>query len=378
MNVSKFSQQHEQFRQSVRAFANSEIPPVIDVMEEGIFPRDLVKKMGQRGLMGIPVPTTYGGLGLDFTSYIIAIHELSKVSATVGVILSVHTSVGTFPILYYGTKEQKEKYIPKLASGEYIGAFCLTEPHAGSDAAQIKTKAVRKGDGYIINGSKLFITNGKEAHIYIVFAKTNLSLGRKGISAFIVEKGTKGLSFGKNERKMGLHGSNTYELFFENMKVPKENLLGKENEGFSIALRLLQGGRIGIAAQSIGIAEGALHEAVKYAKQTVMDNGTPIIREQKISFKLAEMATNIEAAKQLTYYAATCYESGENCEKEASMAKLFASKTAVEVTTEAIQILGVEGYTKKYSVERFFRDAKVTEIYEGTSEIQKIVIGKYL
>jgi alkylation response protein AidB-like acyl-CoA dehydrogenase len=333
--------------------------------------------MGELGLMGIPIPAKYGGSEMDFTSYMIAINELSKVSATIGVILSVHTSVGTNPILYFGTEEQKQKFVPKLASGEYLGAFCLTESGAGSDAASLKSRAVLDGEHYILNGSKMFITNGGEADVHIVFASTDPSRGSKGISAFIVEKPTPGLIIGKDERKMGLHGSRTVQLTFENMRVPKENLLGKEGDGFKIAMANLNIGRIGIAAQALGIGEAALEAATNYAKNR-HQFGKPIAAQQGIGFKLAHMATAVEASRLLVYRAADLQGRGLNCGKEASMAKLFASKTAVEVATEAIQVFGGYGYTKDYPVERYFRDAKVTEIYEGTSEIQRIVISKQL
>ncbi|MCX2839901.1 acyl-CoA dehydrogenase family protein, partial [Salinimicrobium sp. MT39] len=324
-----------------------------------------------------PIPEEYGGSGMDFVSYITAIHEISKVSATVGVILSVHTSVGTNPILYFGTEEQKQKYVTKLASGQYLGAFCLTEPNAGSDAAALKSKAIRNGDYYIVNGSKVFITNGGEADVYIVFASTNPALGSKGISAFIVEKNTPGFVIGKDEKKMGLHGSRTVQISFEDMKVPVENLLGQEGEGFKIALANLDAGRIGIAAQSLGIAEAALEAAIAYAAER-QQFGKTIAAQQGIGFKLADMSTSVEASKLLIYRAAQMRQHGEKCGKEASMAKLFSSKTAMEVTTEAIQVFGGYGYTEDYPVERYFRDAKITEIYEGTSEIQRIVISKNL
>lgn len=327
--------------------------------------------------MGITVPEEYGGSNMDFTSYIIAIHELSKVSAVLGVILSVHTSVGTNPILYFGNDEQREKYVRKLASGEYLGAFCLTEPQAGSDAASLSTRAVRDGDGYIINGAKVFITNGGEADVYIVFAVTDPTLGSKGISAFIVEKSMPGFIIGKDEEKMGLHGSRTVQLTFENLRVPASNLLGAEGNGFKIAMANLDVGRIGIAAQSLGIAEASLEATVNYAKQRVQF-GKLISAQQGVAFKLADMATNAEAAKLLVYNAANLRSQGKPCGKEASMAKLFASKTAMENAIEAVQVFGGYGYTKDYPVERYFRDAKVTQIYEGTSEIQKIVISKHL
>lgn len=376
MNL-RFTDEQEMMRSMVRDFAKSEIAPFIEKMEQGHFPREILTKMGDLGLMGIPVPENYGGAEMDFVSYIIAINELSKVSATIGVILSVHTSVCTNPILYFGTEAQKQKYVPKLASGEYIGAFCLTEPQAGSDASNIKTRAVKDGDDYIIDGSKIFITNGGEAQVYIVFAVTDPAAGTKGISAFIVEKNTPGFIVGKDEKKMGLHGSRTVQLTFESMRVPASNLLGQLGEGFKIAMANLDVGRIGIAAQSLGIAEAALEAAADYAKNRYQF-GKPIAAQQGIGFKLADMATAVEAAKLLVYRAADLRAKGQNCSMEASMAKLFASRTAVEVTTDAIQIFGGYGYTEDYPVERYFRDAKITEIYEGTSEIQRIVINKHL
>ncbi|USK70122.1 acyl-CoA dehydrogenase [Peribacillus asahii] len=372
-----FTEEQQMMRNMVRDFAREHISPFVANMENGEFPREILRKMGELGLMGIPIPEKYGGAEMDFMSYIIAIHEISKVSPTVGVILSVHTSVGTNPIVYFGTEEQKQHYVPKLASGEWLGAFCLTEPSAGSDAASLKTKAVKEGDHYRINGSKVFITNAGEADVYIVFASTDPSKGSKGISAFIVEKGTPGLIFGKDEHKMGLHGSRTLQLSFEDMRIPKANLLGQEGEGFKIAMANLDVGRIGIAAQALGIAEGAYQHAVQYAKERIQF-GKPIAMQQGIGFKLADMATAIEASRLLIYQAASLRAQGLPCSKQASMAKLFASRTAVEVTTEAIQVFGGYGYTKEYPVERYFRDAKVTEIYEGTSEIQRIVISKHL
>jgi acyl-CoA dehydrogenase len=376
MNLT-FTEEQEMMRKMVRDFANNEIAPFIENMERGEFPREILRKMGELGLMGIPVPEKYGGAAMDFISYILAINELSKVSATVGVILSVHTSVCTNPILYFGSEEQKNKYVPKLASGEYLGAFCLTEPSSGSDAASLKSRAVKKGDHYVINGSKVFITNGGEADVYIVFAKTNPELGSKGISAFIVEKNMPGFIVGKDEKKMGLHGSRTVQLTFEDMEVPVENMLGAEGDGFKIAMANLDVGRIGIATQALGIAEAALSAATTYAMDR-QQFGKPIAHQQGIGFKLADMATSVEAAKLLVYRAAYLRSNGLKCTLEASIAKLFATKTAVEVTTEAIQVFGGYGYTEDYPVERYFRDAKITEIYEGTSEIQRIVISKHL
>ncbi|MFS0783891.1 acyl-CoA dehydrogenase [Bacillus sp. 1P06AnD] len=373
----RLSEEQSMMRRMVRDFAQQEVKPFVERMENGEFPRELLNKMAALGMMGIPIPQKYGGAEMDFLSYIIAIHELSKISPTLGVILSVHTSVGTNPILYFGTEEQKERYVVKLATGAYLGAFCLTEPSAGSDAASLKSRAVLQGDEYVLNGSKVFITNGGEADVYIVFARTNPSAGAKGISAFIVEKDTPGLVIGKDEHKMGLKGSKTVQLTFEQMRIPKEQLLGQEGEGFKIAMANLDAGRIGIAAQALGIAEGALELAVEYSKQRIQFN-KPIAAQQGIGFKLADMATDVEAARLLVYQAASLRAKGKPCGKEASIAKLFASKTAVGVTSEAIQVFGGYGYTTEYEVERYFRDAKVTEIYEGTSEIQRIVIHKHL
>jgi len=374
-----FTEEQEMMRKMVRDFAVNEVAPEVERMEkEDRFPSEIIEKMGELGLMGIPIPDHYGGSGMDFTSYIIAIHELSKVSATIGVILSVHASVGTNPILLFGSEEQKKKYLPKLASGEYLGAFALTEPGAGSDAVNIKMKAEKDGEGnYILNGSKVFITNGGVADTYITIARTSGEKGSKGISAFIVEKDTPGLNIGKPEKKMGLHGSNTVSLNFDQCKVPKAQLLGKEGEGFKIAMANLNVGRIGIAAQALGIGEAALDYATSYAKER-QQFGKPIAANQGVSFKLADMATEVEAAKLLTYQAADFVERGVHCAKEASMAKMFASKTATKAAIEAVQVYGGYGYTEDYPIERLFRDAKVTEIYEGTNEIQHVVIAKEL
>lgn len=373
----QFTDEQLMMRDMVRNFSQEKIAPWVERMEAGEFPRELLTQMGKLGLMGITTPEELGGSAMDFTSYIIAINELSKVSAVMGVILSVHTSVGTNPIIYFGNDEQKQRYVPKLAAGEYLGAFCLTEPSAGSDAGSLQSKAVRDGDEYVINGSKVFITNGGEADVYIVFASTNQAAKTRGISAFIVEKGTPGLIIGKDEHKMGLHGSRTVQLTFDNCRIPVANLLGEEGEGFKIAMANLDVGRIGIAAQALGIAEAALEAATAYAKERVQF-GKPIAAQQGVGFKLADMATAVEAAKQLVYRAADLRAKGLPCGAEASMAKLFASRTAVQTAIEAVQIFGGYGYTEDYPVERYFRDAKVTEIYEGTSEIQKLVISKYL
>lgn len=373
----QLTEEQAMLQKMVRNFAQTEVAAFVPNMEKDEFPIAVLTKMGELGLMGMTTPEKYGGSDMDFISYILAIHELSKVSGTVGVILSVHTSVATNPILKFGTEAQIEKYVPKLASGEYLGSFCLTEPAAGSDAASIKTSAKKVEGGYELNGSKVFITNGGYADVYIVFAVTDSTQKTKGITAFIVERTMEGLVIGKNEEKMGLHGSSTVQLTFENLFVPEENILGQLGEGFTIAMANLNVGRIGIAAQALGIAEAALEAAIGYAKERQQFN-QPIIKHQGIAFKLADMATSVEAAKQLVYSAAALYERGEDCKKEASMAKLFASKIAVEVATEAIQVYGGYGYSKEYPVERYFRDAKVTEIYEGTSEIQRLVISKEL
>ncbi|MDZ5711206.1 acyl-CoA dehydrogenase [Jeotgalibacillus haloalkalitolerans] len=373
----RFTEEQIMMQKMVRDFAKEEIEPFIERMEAGEFPREILNKMAELGLMGITVPEEYGGAGMDFTSYIIAINELAKVSPVVSVILSVHTSVGTNPILYYGNEEQKQKYVTKLATGEHLGAFCLTEPSAGSDAASLKTRAVKKDDHYVLNGSKIFITNGGEADTYIVFAVTDPEKGTRGISAFIVEKNFPGFVVGKDEEKMGLHGSRTVQLTFEDMKVPAENLLGEEGEGFKIALGNLDVGRIGIAAKSLGIAEAAVEHAVAYAKEREQF-GKPIAQQQGIGFKLADMATAAEAAKLLVYQAAFLRQEGKPCGKEASMAKLFTSSTAMNNAIECVQVFGGNGYTEDYPAERLFRDAKISEIYEGTSEIQRIVISKHV
>nr|WP_280953300.1 acyl-CoA dehydrogenase [Virgibacillus natechei] len=371
-----FTEEQEMMRKMVRDFAQKEVAQEVERMEqEDRFPEEIIQKMGELGLMGIPIPEKYGGSGMDYTSYILAINELAKVSATLGVILSVHTSVGTNPILKFGTEDQKDHYLPKLASGEYLGAFAVTEPGAGSDVASMKTTAKKDGDHYILNGSKVFITNGGMADTYITFARTGE--GPKGISGFIVEKDTPGLVIGKKEKKMGLHGSSTVQLNFDQCVIPKEQLLGNEGDGFNVAMANLNVGRIGIAAQALGIGEAALEHAIAYAKEREQF-GKPIANNQGISFKLADMATEVEAAKLLVYNVASMAERDLPCSKEASMAKMYASKTAMNAAIEAVQIYGGYGYTEDYPAERFFRDAKVTEIYEGTNEIQHIVIAKNL
>ena len=369
------TKEQELVRQMVRDFAVNEVKPIaaeIDVTER--FPMENVKKMGELGMMGIPFPTEFGGAGGDVLSYILAVEELSKVCATTGVILSAHTSLCASLINENGTPEQKEKYLRDLCTGNKIGAFGLTEPGAGTDAAGQQTTAVLDGDNYILNGSKIFITNGGVADTFIVFAMTDKSKGTKGISAFIVEKGFLGFSIGKKEDKLGIRASSTTELIFENCVVPKENLIGREGKGFGIAMKTLDGGRIGIAAQALGIAEGALDEAIKYMKER-KQFGRPISAFQGLQWMVAEMSTKIEAARFLVYKAAWLKENKQPYSIDAARAKLYAAEVAMDVTTKAVQLFGGYGYTKEYPVERMMRDAKTTEIYEGTSEVQKMVIS---
>ncbi len=374
----QLSDEHIMFRKMVREFAENELAPTAALRdEEERFDRTIFTKMAELGLTGIPWPEKYGGAEADFLSYVIAIEELSRVDASVGVTLSAHVSLSGWPLYKFGTEEQKMKYLKPLALGEKIGAYGLTEPGAGSDAANIRTKAVEDGDSYILNGSKIFITNGEVADIYIVFAITDPEKKHKGISAFILEKGMEGFSFGKKEKKLGIRASTTVQLLFDNVRVPKENLLGKVGDGFKIAMITLDGGRNGIAAQAVGIAQGALDQAINYAKERVQFNKA-IAEQQAIQFKLADMATKIEAARLLTYQAAWLESNGLPYSKESAMAKLMAGDTAMEVTTEAVQIFGGYGYTRDYPVERMMRDAKITQIYEGTNEIQRIVIAKHL
>lgn len=369
------TKEQELVRQMVRDFAVNEVKPIaaeIDVTER--FPMENIKKMGELGMMGIPFPTEFGGAGGDVLSYILAVEELSKVCATTGVILSAHTSLCASLINENGTPEQKEKYLRDLCTGNKIGAFGLTEPGAGTDAAGQQTTAVLDGDNYILNGSKIFITNGGVADTFIVFAMTDKSKGTKGISAFIVEKGFLGFSIGKKEDKLGIRASSTTELIFENCVVPKENLIGREGKGFGIAMKTLDGGRIGIAAQALGIAEGALDEAIKYMKER-KQFGRPIAAFQGLQWMVAEMSTKIEAARFLVYKAAWLKENKQPYSIDAARAKLYAAEVAMDVTTKAVQLFGGYGYTKEYPVERMMRDAKITEIYEGTSEVQKMVIS---
>ncbi len=372
------SKEQEMLRRMVNKFAENQVGPLAAHTDEsGEFPTDIVEQMARYGLLGIPFPTSCGGAGGDDLSYAIAVEELSKKCATTGVILSAHTSLGTWPIYKFGTTEQKEKYLSKLCSGEWLGAFGLTEPSAGTDAAAQQTKAFLDGDEYVLNGSMIFITNGGYAHVYIIFAMTDKSKGTRGISAFIVEKGTPGFSIGKKEKKLGIRGSATTELIFENCRIPKENLLGEVNKGFKIAMATLDGGRIGIAAQALGIAQGALDATVKYVKEREQF-GKPIAKFQGLQWMIAEMEVKTQAARNLVYEAACRKNKGLDFSKQAAMAKLYAAEVAMEVTTKAVQLHGGYGYTQEYPVERMMRDAKITEIYEGTSEVQKMVIAASL
>jgi len=374
----QLSEEHEMIRKMDRDFAENEVAPTAaERDEEERFDREIFDKMAELGLTGIPWPEEYGGIGSDYLAYAIAVEELSRVCASSGVVLSAHTSLASWPIYRFGTEEQKQKYLVPLARGTSIGAYALTEPGSGSDAASMKTTAVKQGDHYVINGSKIFITNGGVADIYIIFAVTDPEKGHRGISAFIVESTFPGFKVGKLERKMGIRSSPTAEIIFEDLIVPAENLLGEEGQGFKIAMMTLDGGRNGIAAQAVGIAQGALDAAIRYAKERKQFN-KPIIANQGISFKLADMATHVEAARLLTYQAAWLESKGLPYGKASAMAKLFAGDTAMMVTTEAVQIFGGYGYTKDYPVERFMRDAKITQIYEGTQEIQRLVISRML
>ena len=369
------TQAHEELRAKIRAFAEAEVKPNVILMDqESRFPAEAVKKLAEMGLMGIPYPKEYGGAGLDVMSYAIAVEELSRVDGGTGVILSAHVSLGTWPIFAFGTEEQKKKYLVPLAKGEKIGAFGLTEPNAGSDAGGTETTAIDKGDHWLLNGQKIFITNGGVADTYVVFAVTTPDIGTRGISAFIVEKGWKGFSFEPHYDKMGIRSSETCQLNFDDVKVPKENLLGKEGQGFKIAMATLDGGRIGIASQALGIAQGAYESAVEYAKERVQF-GKPIGFNQAITFKLADMATKLKCARMLVYSAAEKKEAHEPYSVDAAMAKLYASETALEVTNDAVQIFGGTGFLRGMDVERMYRDAKITTIYEGTSEVQRMVIG---
>lgn len=374
----KTTEQHEDFRARIREFAESEVKPQAFLLDkENRFPTEAIEKLGKMGVLGTPYPKEYGGAGLDVLSYAIAVEELSRVDGGTGVILSAHVSLGTYPIFAYGTEEQKQKYLIPLAKGEKLAAFGLTEPNAGSDAGGTETTAVLEGDYYILNGGKIFITNADKADTYVVFAVTTPDIGVKGISAFIVEKGWEGFTFGDHYDKMGIRSSSTAELIFNNVKVPKENLLGEEGQGFKIAMKTLDGGRIGIASQALGIAEGAYENALEYSKERIQF-GKPICQQQAISFKLADMATKIRAARLLVYSAAELKENHEPYSMEAAMAKQYASDICLEVVNDALQIFGGNGYLKGMDVERAYRDAKICTIYEGTNEIQRVVIASHI
>ena len=373
------SKEHEMARALFKEFAEKEVKPLAQEVDENeAFPRETVEKMAKLGFLGIPVPKEYGGQGCDPLTYAMCVEELSKVCGTTGVIVSAHTSLCCDPIMTYGTEEQKQKYLIPLAKGEKLGAFGLTEPGAGTDAQGQQTKAVLDGDEWVLNGSKCFITNGKEADVYVIFAITGTveKRGRmtKEISAFIVEKGTPGFTFGTKDKKMGIRGSSTYELIFTDCRIPKENLLGQQGKGFGIAMHTLDGGRIGIASQALGLAEGALETTISYVKER-KQFGRAIGAFQNTQFQLADMATKVQAAQLLVYKAAMAKATQKVYSVEAAMAKLYAAEVAMEVTTKAVQLHGGYGYIREYDVERMMRDAKITEIYEGTSEVQRMVIS---
>lgn len=371
------SKEHQLARTLFKEFAEKEIKPYAqEIDEEERFPVEALEKMRKYKFMGIPYPKEYGGAGCDTLTYEMCIEEICKVCATTGTMFSAHTSLGTWPIMKYGTPEQKAKYLPKLCTGEYLGAFALTEPNAGTDSSAQQTKAVLDGDHYVLNGSKIFITNGGYADTYIVFAMTDKSKGNHGISAFIVEKNFPGFSVGKKEKKMGIRGSSTTELIFNNCIVPKENLLGQEGKGFVVAMTTLDNGRVGIAAQALGIAEGALDETIKYVKER-KQFGRPLANFQNTQFEIADMVTKVKAAQLLMYRAAVAEDTQKSYSEEAAMAKLYCASTAMDVTTRCLQLHGGYGFTREYPIERMMRDAKITEIYEGTSEVQKMVISKY-
>lgn len=374
--MENLSLRYELFQDLIKEFALNEVKPLAkDVDEEERFPKETVEKMARCGLMGINVPTEFGGAGGDMKMYISAVEELSKVCATTGVVLSAHTSLCVSPILEFGTPSQKEKYIPNLASGKWLGAFGLTEPNAGTDASYQQTTATKVDGGYVLNGTKIFITNAGYANVYIIFAMTDKSQGTRGITGFIVESTFEGFKVGKKEAKMGIRGSSTCELIFTNCFVPEENVLGRIGEGFKIAMKTLDGGRIGIAAQALGIAEGALEETVSYVKER-KQFGRPISAFQNTQFVLADLKTKVEAAKLLVYQAADKKQNkAKDVSVAAAMAKLFAAEVAMEVTTKCVQLHGGYGYTRDYPIERMMRDAKITEIYEGTSEVQRMVIS---
>ncbi len=370
------TEEHLMIRDAARDFAQTELlPGVIERDNAQTFPDELVRKMGELGFMGIMVDPKYGGSGMDAISYVLIMEELSKIDASASVMVSVNNSLVCYGLEAYGSEEQKQKYLTKLAAGECIGAFCLSEPEAGSDATSQTTTAIDMGDHYVINGTKNWITNGGRAEVYLVIAQTDKEKGHRGINAFIVEKGTPGFDIGPKEDKLGIRGSDTHTLQFNDVKVPKENRIGEDGFGFKFAMKTLSGGRIGIAAQALGIASGAYELALKYSKERKAF-GTEISNHQAIAFKLADMATEIEAARMLVMKAAWDKDQGNNYDMSSAMAKLYASKVAMEQSVEAVQIHGGNGFVKEYHVERLMRDAKITQIYEGTSEIQKIVISR--
>ena len=369
------TEQQQMMKKLFAEFAEKDVKPLAaEVDEDERFPRENVETMKACKMLGIPYPREYGGAGADYLSYILAVEELSKKCGTTGVVLSAHTSLGTWPIFAFGTEEQKQKYLPDLCSGNKLAAFGLTEPNAGTDAAGQQTTAVKDGEDYILNGTKIFITNAGEADVYVIFAMTDKTKGNLGISAFIVEKGMPGFTVGQHEKKLGIRGSATSELIFNNVRLSKDHLLGQEGKGFKIAMMTLDGGRIGIAAQALGIAQGAIDEVVPYVKSR-KQFGRAISKFQNTQFQLADMQTKVDAARWLVYDAACKKQEGKPYSVEAAKAKLFASEVAMEVTTKAIQLMGGYGYTRDYPVERMFRDAKITEIYEGTSEVQRMVIA---
>tara|TARA_B110000090_G_scaffold158132_1_gene174017 strand:+ start:1717 stop:2856 length:1140 start_codon:yes stop_codon:yes gene_type:complete len=372
----ELSEEHKMIRDAARDFAQAELlPGVIDRDETQTFPHEQIKKMGELGFLGMMVSPEYGGGGMDTISYVLAMEEISKVDASASVVMSVNNSLVCWGIEKFGNEAQKQKYLTKLATGEIIGAFCLSEPEAGSDATSQSTTAIDKGDHYLVNGTKNWITNGKNASVYIVITQTDVEKGHRGINALIIEKGAEGFVVGKKENKMGIRGSDTHSLMFTDVKVPKENRIGEDGFGFKFAMQTLSGGRIGIASQALGIASGALELALQYSKER-KSFGKPICEHQAIAFKLADMATEIEAARLLCLRAAWQKDSGIDFTESGAMAKLFSAERAMHITTEAVQIHGGYGFVKEYHVERLMRDAKITQIYEGTSEIQKIVISR--
>jgi butyryl-CoA dehydrogenase len=374
----ELTEEQQMMRDMVRRFAQDEVEPLaIEIDREHTFPDETARKMAELGLMGVCIPEEYGGAGMDDLCYYIAVEELGRVCGSTGLTLAAHISLCTYPIYAYANAEQRSKYLPDLASGRTFGAFGLTEPNAGSDAGGTQAHAVRKGDNFVLNGTKIFITNATKSNIFIVTVRTDKSQGTKGITAFIVERGTPGFTVNKGPEKMGMRGSDWGELVFENALIPAENMMGQEGEGFKLFMKTLDGGRVSIGALALGIAQGALDKSTAYAKSRIQF-GKPLIAHQAIGFKLAEMAANIEAARHLVYNAARMKMAGKPYSKESAMAKLFASEIAVRAACDAIQIHGGYGYSKEYHVERYWRDAKLCTIGEGTSEIQKLVIARYL